>query len=158
MKESANRGGMIFFTVSMIATVVFFVFVVASQPGPIDQVKKPAPGMTQAQYKDLKRQWGKATPEKVVRGKKLFETMFSIFEGGTDFIIENFKSGELKNHTGEISVFRLAGNGFSLDGRGQTDYISQEDRWNITHYIRSVLDNPKTSSDSDWKDYLNENL
>lgn len=158
MSEAANRGGMTIFAICLAVTVIFFIYILAFQPGPIDTIKFPVPaGMTKQTWMQQKQEWAKSTPEKIENGKKLFEANFKFHVKAAAFekLIADLNAS---NNSSEIGIFNLITNGLTENVRNKYGYIPEGDRWDMTHYLRSLVKSPAVNNAQEWNTYLNYGL
>lgn len=153
-----NWTGMKAFIGCMAFSTVFFIYVLAFQPGPVDQQVVPEIGLTKTQYIERKEIWIKSTPESIQRGEKSYKLNLAFFyqEGGKDTFLEMFKSGELPNKGTELEVFRMISKGNEDQGIMKVDHIREDERWDIVHYLRSLNPNLPATSNSEWKQFFKE--
>lgn len=156
MNEAANRGGMIVFVFCMAFSVVFFAYVMAFQPGPIDTIKYPPGGLTKDAFIKVRQDWATSTPEKIERGKKLFQVHLSFLVNESDVVAA--LNGDLKNKATEVGTFNFVTNGMLENVRGKFMYISDEDRWDIAHYLRSKVQGAPSSNKKELDSYLHYGL
>lgn len=151
-----NWTGMKTFIGCMVFSAVFFIFVLAFQPGPADKPVVPEIGLTKKQYIERKEKWIKSSPEAIKRGEASYKLNLAFFyqEGGKDTLLEMFKSGELPNKGTELEVFRMISMGDKENGIMKIDHIQEDERWDIVHYLRSLNTNLPSTSNSDWKQFF----
>lgn len=154
----ANWTGMIAFIACMVVTTLFFIYVLAFQPGPVDQQAVPEIGLTKKEYQERKETWSKSSPEAIKRGEASYKLNCAFFyeEGGKDKFLDMFKSGELPVKGTELDIFRLISKGNKELGVMKLDHIREDERWDIVHYLRSLNTNLPSTSKSDWNNFINE--
>lgn len=146
-KSSYPIGNLIFFTFVFVLTLLFFLLVLWVNQGPIDQTTWETPDtFTLAEKTQRDQLWRTSTPDMIQQGQKLFEIqVFGQLRPIFDLILQGeYGSSEVELY--KVLTYGLPGTAFR-----RWDYLPQVVRWQMVHYIRSVIPNPQTSSTADWK-------
>lgn len=158
-KDFFNRGGMLFFAVSMVVTLGFFAYVMVINPGPLDTGVFEVPiQFSKAQTDERTTTWKQITPETTAYGEKLYEVNCAQCHSttGQDAVKVRFQQGQTKYGSKPLQVYSVVRKGFNQEHR--FDYLPEREKWAMITYLRSLQSNAPDDESSDWKKFLQEGL
>jgi mono/diheme cytochrome c family protein len=155
-----NRGGMIAFVFSMVATSLFFIYVTFIHPGvdlkevtPAGEVGKimTAQQDDNVDISDVKEPWA-ANPKMVARGKTLFKQNCQMCHGpegkgdgpaasGLVPPPRNLVKGEWKKGGSQVGLFTVVTEGLPGSSMASWKQIPERDRWALVQFIQSITQN-----------------
>ena len=145
--SSYPMGSLIFFTFVFVLTMLFFLMVLWVNKGPIDTSEwETAIPFTIEEKNQRNQTWRASSPEAIAKGKKLFD--IQVF-GQLEPIFDLIQQGEYGST--EVELYRVLTYGLPGTAFRSWEYLPQVVRWQIVHYIRSQMPQPKASSTADWQ-------
>lgn len=132
-----------------------FVFVVNK---PIDaHARIAAPGLTAEENAVRKKVWYESTQEAIHRGAQVYSLSCTHCHGETqNNILERVKSGQLVYGGKPFDLFRTITKG--MEGQHRFDYLLENDRWALVHYLRSLNPQLPQSQPAEFRKYLKEGI
>ena len=144
----------LFVVFSLGFVAVFFILVFLLNQGPIDNVEYEwGDTFTMDQKIARDKVWRTSTDSAIEKGKKLYEVN-AIGDVGEFFA--GIKQG--KYGTSEVEIYRALTNGVSDIRFHSLEYLPSQVRWNLTHYIRSEMPNPKVATLDEWQSLDEEGI
>lgn len=154
-----NQTGLIIFLISMVGSMLFFIYIAFLHPG-VEGIDKPIDPATKAKKVEqakvevidpdtVKDAWVN-TPEMVVAGAEVYAQNCASCHGATgkgDGIAatpqtRNLVKGDWKAGGKSVELFATLQNG--LEGTGMQSFktqISKNKRWALVHFVRSITEN-----------------
>lgn len=157
--DSYGKFSMLLFVFSFILTIVFFIYIIIINPGPIDTGVFEVPvQFSKAQADERTTEWKALTPENIAAGEQFYKINCNMCHGqtGTDIVLERAVSGTLKYGQTPLEVYRSISKGF--EGQHRLDYIPEHDKWLLVDYIRSKMTHPPEDSNRQWSQFLEEGM
>ncbi len=154
---NVNWQGYITFAVCFAAAIVFFKVVVFLQPGPVDIKTTESMGVTSEQNIARKEEWYKSTAQAIQRGSEIYtlNCAYCHSESGAN-VSERVKSGQLKYGGKQMDLFKTITKG--MGGQHRFEYLLENDRWALVHYLRSLNSELPSSSNSEFRKYTKEGI
>ncbi len=158
---NVNWSGYLTFAASFAFATVFIVYIIYIQPGPVDEMNKYkdlAVGLTHDENIQRKEAWFQSNPAAVERGASLYSTncAYCHSTGATASLSDKMKSNSLQHGAKEVELFKTITRG--MQGQHRFEYLMENDRWALVHYLRSLNSGLPSSSKSDFKKYLKEGI
>jgi mono/diheme cytochrome c family protein len=158
-----NKGGMITFALSMVASVGVMIYVSFFSGGidlkeiPKDsdvsqtQAAAPAPAEKPVDISGVKDPWN-PTPDVIAHGKQVFKTNCALCHGqdgkgdgpaGVNLNPRprNFVEGKWKKGGTRLGIFDVIQNGLAGSSMVSFKHLPVADRWSLVNYIRSITQN-----------------
>ncbi len=135
-------------------TIVVFVIAFQFNQGPIDQ--KDWEGIDSFTSKDKierDKAWRSSSQEAIELGKKLYEINAI---GEARDVLDRVKQGEYGSS--EVALYRVLSHGIPGTKLRSMDHLPQRVRWNMVHYVRSEITNPKSATEKEWDSLNNEGI
>ncbi len=154
-----NQTGLIIFLISMVGSMLFFVYIAFIHPGVegIDKIVDPATLAKKAEMatveevdpETVEKPWV-SSPELILAGAKAYATNCAMCHGATGLAdgpaktpeTRNLVTGDWKAGGKSSELFATLQNG--LAGTGMVSFksqISKNNRWAIVHFVRSITKN-----------------
>jgi len=154
-----NKSGLLIFLISMVGSIVFFIYIAYVHPGvkSLDKIIEPAPDGAPKIKKvklidpeEVDKPWIE-TAQMVAAGQKVYGMYCATCHGKTGLAdgiaataeTRNLVTGDWKAGKGSAKhLFTVLQNG--LEGTAMVSFkesISKNKRWAIVHYVRSITKN-----------------
>jgi len=154
-----NKSGLLIFLISMVGSIVFFIYIAYVHPGvkSLDKIIEPAPAgapkVKKAKLIDpesVEKPWVAST-EMVAAGQKVYGMYCATCHGKTGLAdgiaataeTRNLVKGDWKAGKGSSKhLFTVLQNG--LEGTAMVSFkesVSKNNRWALVQYIRSITEN-----------------
>ena len=155
---NVNWSGYLTFAACFAVATAFFIVIVFIQPGPVDAKSDALPqGITSEENQARKEKWYESTAESIQRGGEVYSLNCAYCHNDSNLgILEKVKTGELKHGGKQMDLFITITKG--MTGKHRFEYLVENDRWALVHYLRSLNPNLPSSSKSDFKKYLKEGI
>ncbi len=150
----SNRQSILFFLFAFCFVSLFFILVLFINSGPIDNIKYDwGDTFTMEQKHSRDELWRTSSTEAIQKGKQLYEINAI---GDVSIFLNQIKQG--KYGSSEVEIYKVLTNGAPDPRFHSLEYLPSAVRWNLTHYIRSQMPNPKQASSFEWRSLDEEGI
>ncbi|PIT99591.1 MAG: hypothetical protein COT74_11370 [Bdellovibrionales bacterium CG10_big_fil_rev_8_21_14_0_10_45_34] len=153
-KDLSNATGKLIFLLSLIITPIFFIFVIGSNPGPIDIERLEAQAkFPKGESLDRFVIWAGGSKELTDLGSGLYQVncqnCHTVSGAGVDAVRQKFLSGGAEGGLPLLDTYWLIANprGLASVPEHRFDRFSFEAKWALTHYLKGNYIDGKVPSE-----------
>ncbi len=154
LSNPKNTKAVLFMLFSLGFVALFFILVFLLNQGPIDNMEYEwGDTFTLEDKANRDKLWRTATDSAVEKGKQLYEV--NAIGDVADFFVKILQS---EYGSSEVEIYKALTHGVSDPRFHSLEYLPSQVRWNLTHYIRSEIANPKASTVDEWQSLDEEGI